>query len=139
MSIEENKAGIRRMVEEIWNKGNLAIIPELYTPDYVFHQSGGDIQGPEGIKQLMTMARNAFPDIQMTIEDMVAEGDKVAWRYTITGTHKGEYLGIAPTGKRITASTIIISRCVDGKEVEAWPSSDRLAMYQQLGVSPPMG
>ncbi len=137
MSIEQNKAAIRRIVDELWNKRNMAIIPEVYDPNYVFHATGRDIKGRDGLKQTVTMALNAFPDLAMTLDDMIAEGDKVAWRYTITGTHKGEYLGLAPTGKKIKTSTTIISRCVNGKEAEAWPASDRLSLYEQLGVKPP--
>jgi steroid delta-isomerase-like uncharacterized protein len=140
MSVEQNKAVIRRIAEEIWNKGNLAIAAQIYPSNYVFHDpSGQDIKGTEGIKQAISMLRSAFPDLVFAINDMVAEGDKVAWRYTVTGTHKGEYMGIAPTGRKINISGIIISRCADGKEVEGWPSDTRLALYQQLGVTPPKG
>lgn len=134
---DKNKTAIRRIVDEMWNRRNLALIPELYDPSYVFHASEQDIKGRDGLKQTVTMALNAFPDLTMTLDDIVAEGDKVAWRYTVTGTHKGLYLGIAPTGKKMKSSTTIISRCVNGKEAEAWPASDRLSMYEQLGVKPP--
>jgi len=137
MSTKENKAGQRRVAEEVFNKGNLAIIPELFAPNYVSHESGA--KGPEGFKQAVTMGRTAFPDLHMTIDDMVAEGDKVVTRYTFTATHKGEYMGIAPTGKKVTVSGIVITRWVGGKEVEAWGVMDTLAMMQQMGVVPPMG
>ena len=83
------------------------------------------------------MLRTAFPDIHATIDDILAEGDKVVTRFTMTGTFKGEYMGIAPTGKKITITGILITRWVDGKEVKAWENRDMLGFYQQLGVSPP--
>jgi len=140
MSAEENKAVLHRLAEEIFNKGNISVVDEIIAPDYVFHGPVGmEYKGPEGFKQMVTMYRNAFPDLHMTVEDMVAEGDKVAQRITIRGTHKGELMGIAPTGKQVTITGIIIVRFVGGKEVEAWSTMDLLGMMQQLGVAPPMG
>ena len=140
MSAEENKAVLHRLAEEIFNKGNISVVDEIIAPDYVFHGPVGmEYKGPEGFKQMVTMYRNAFPDLHMTVEDMVAEGDKVAHRLTIRGTHKGELMGIAPTGKQVTITGIIIVRFVGGKEVEAWSTMDLLGMMQQLGVAPPMG
>jgi predicted SnoaL-like aldol condensation-catalyzing enzyme len=113
MSTDENKTRQRRVWEEVFNKGNLAIIPELIAPDYVYRSPlGMEVKGPEGFKQMVTRVRTAFPDIHFTIEDIIAEEDKVVTRFT---------------------------RWVGGKEVEAWESLDTLAMFQQLGVTPPMG
>ncbi|MBA7605032.1 Aklanonic acid methyl ester cyclase DnrD [subsurface metagenome] len=140
MSAEENKAVLHRLAEEIFNKGNISVVDEIIAPDYVFHGPVGmEYKGPEGFKQMVTMYRNAFPDLHMTVEDMVAEGDKVAQRITIRGTHKGELMGIAPTGKQVTDTGIIIVRFAGGKEVEAWGITDLLGMMQQMGVAPPMG
>ncbi len=140
MSVEENKAVVRRHVEELFNKGDLSVADEIISADYVYHSPlGMEFKGPEGVKQMVAMARDAFPDIHFTIDDMVAEGDVVAVRYTYTGTHKGEYMGIAPTGKKINLTTAIFYRFVDGKEVEALSYGDTLALFQQLGVSPPAG
>jgi len=140
MSAKENKAIMGRVVGEVFNKGNLAIIPELIAPNYVYHGSVGmEAKGPEGFKQFVTWLRTAFPDFHMKIDDLVAEGDKVVNCYRVTGTHKGEFMGIAPTGKKVTVSGIVITRWVGGKEVEAWGVDDMLAMMQQLGVVPPMG
>ena len=140
MSTEENKAMIRRVWEEVFNKGNLAVADEIMATNYVYHGSGGqEFKGPEGFKQLITMFRTAFPDLRITVEDMFAEGDKVAHRATIRGTHKGDFMGIAPTGKQVTIAAIVISRFVGGKEVEAWANLDQLAMMQQMGIAPPMG
>jgi len=140
MSIEENKENARRAIEEVMNKGNLSLADELVDANYIGHAPGmPDFKGPEGFRQYMTMMRTAFPDIHLTVEDTVAEGDKVVNRYTGWGTHKGELMGIAPTGKQITIAGMVISRYVGGKQVEAWVSSDLLGMMQQMGVVPPMG
>ena len=140
MSTEENKAVLRRNCEEVFNKGDLAVADETIANNYVYHGSGGqEFKGPEGFKQMVTMFRTAFPDFHMKIDDMVAVGDKMAHRLTGRGTHKGDFMGIAPTGKQVTVSAITISRFAGGKEVEAWSSMDMLTLYQQLGVSPPMG
>jgi len=140
MSTEENKATLRRIIEEAFNKGNLAVTDELIATNYVYHGSGGqEFKGTEGFKQYVTMMRTAFPDLHMTIEDMVAEGDKVVHIAKMRGTHKGEIMGIAPTGKQLTISAVTISRFAGGKEAEAWTYADSLVMYQQLGVAPPMG
>jgi steroid delta-isomerase-like uncharacterized protein len=140
MSTEENKAKVRRMIEEVWNKGDLAVVDELVAPNYVYHFPGREeIKGPEGLKQFATIIRTAFPDFHITIDDMVAEGDEVACRYTYQGTHKGEFLGIAPTGKQFKATGIMISHASGDKEVEVWESIDRIGMLQQIGIIPPMG
>ena len=140
MSTEENKAKVRRMIEEVWNKGDLAVVDELVPPNYVYHFPGREeIKGPNGLKQFATMLRTAFPDFHITIDDMVAEGDEVACRYTYQGTHKGEFLGIAPTGKQFKATGIMISHIERGKEVEVWESIDRIGMLQQIGIIPPIG
>ncbi|MFX1577991.1 MAG: ester cyclase [Promethearchaeota archaeon] len=140
MSIEENKANLHRVTEEVFNKGNLAVVDELVSTNSVTHAAGGEeFKGPEGFKQMVTMIRTAFPDFHMTIEDIVAEGDKLAYRYTWRGTHKGEYMGIAPTGKQVTVTGMNIVHFVGGKGIESWTSGDNLSMMQQLGVVPPMG
>ena len=140
MSTEENKAIVRRIWEEILNKGNLALVDELVAPNYIGHFPGmEDIKGPEGLKQLFTMYLTAFPDLRLTIDDMVAEGDKVVCRVTLRGTHKGDLMGIAPTGKQVTGTRTVIHRIVGGKEVEGWDCADTLGMLQQLGVVPPIG
>jgi predicted ester cyclase len=143
MSAETNKAIVRRMAEEVFNKGNLSIIPELIAPNYVYHTTP-EYKGPEGFKNYITMVRKAFPDLHMKIDYMVAEGDMVAIFYTYGGTFKGEMMGIkgemkgiAPTGKKFTLKLAILSRFADGKEVEAWPYSDLLSLYRQLGISVP--
>jgi predicted ester cyclase len=139
MSIEEeNKVRQRRVFEEVINNGNLDLIPEYFAPDYsIISPMGIEIEGADGFKQGSVTGRIAFPDLHYSIDDMFAEGDKVATRYTMTGTFKGEYMGIAPTGKKFAITGILITRWVDGKEVEAWDCRDMLGYYQQLGVTPP--
>ncbi len=135
---EDNKALNRRFVEEVINQGNLDAIDELIDPGVVDHSvPAGFPTGREGAKQFAAMMRSAFPDLHHTIEDMIAEGDKVVMRSTWSGTHQGEFMGIPATGKRVTVSAIDISRVADGRIVEHWEQSDALGLMQQLGVVPP--
>jgi len=139
MSVEENKAIARRIYEE-FNRRNLPVFYELHAANYVGHFPGmEDIHGPEGLKQFTTIALSAFPDYHQTIEDLIAEGDKVVVRFTATATHKGEFMGIAPTGKQATWMGFEVLRIVGGKCVEAWVVADELGMLQQLGVIPTPG
>ncbi len=140
MSVEENKANQRRVWEEVFNKGNLEIIPEFFAPGYTFHSPLGlKAEGPEGFKQMVAMVRKALPDLNVTIDDLFGEGDSVATHITMTGTFKGEMMGIPPTGNKMKNSVILITRWKDGKEVEAWEALDTLAFYQQLGIPIPPG
>jgi steroid delta-isomerase-like uncharacterized protein len=137
MSVEENKAIFRRIVEEGFNKGNLAIVDELVATNHVNHTD--NVHGPEEYKQFITMYRTAFPDLHMTIEDQIAEGNKVVNRWTSRGTHKGDLMGIPPTGKQTTVMGMYVARIIGGKIVEEWGNFDALGMMQQLGVVPPPG
>ena len=142
MSAEENKAITRRIFEETWNQGKLDVVDEILATDFVLHDPvmPEDIHGPEGFKQFVTMYRTAFPDIHFTIEDQIAAGDKVVTRWSGTGTHQGELMGIAPTGVRGPGVTgITIDRIAGGKTVETWNAWDALGMLQQIGVVPPIG
>jgi steroid delta-isomerase-like uncharacterized protein len=138
VSAEENKAVSRRVAQEIFNGGNLDLADELYAPDYVLHDPSlpEDLHGPEGIKQYAAMSLGASPDARVTVEDQVAEGDKVVSRWTATGTHTGDLMGMSPTGRRIEISGITINRFSGGKIAEGWYQSDDLGMMQQLGVIP---
>jgi steroid delta-isomerase-like uncharacterized protein len=138
MSIELNKAISRRADEELFNRGNLAVAGELFAGDYVYHDptSGVEWHGPEDVKRFASLLRGAFPDLQQTIEDQVAEGDKVAYRWTARGTHRGELLGIPPTGARVTFTGISIARLADGKIQEIWENYDALGLMRQLGTVP---
>ncbi|OGO18404.1 MAG: hypothetical protein A2Z15_02170 [Chloroflexi bacterium RBG_16_50_11] len=139
MSAKRNKVAVRQIIEEAFNKGNLTVVDGVMAAEYVYHSSSGDAKGPDGFKQMINMFRTAFPDINSTIEDIVAEGDKVATRATLRGTHQGNFMGIAPTGKKINVAASGLIRFAGSKEVEAWGNMDMLSMYQQLGVVPPMG
>ena len=137
--LEKNKAIVRRSFEEV-GKQKWAISNELFGPDYVWHQPGSPkpLTGEES-EQFMRTFFAAFPDNRSTIEDMIAEGDKVVTRYTVRGTHKGDFLGIPATGKEVAFTSILISRIAEGKIVEDWEEADALGMLQQLGVVPPIG
>jgi len=142
MSAEEIKALERRWFEES-NKGKaaaMAVIDELHVIDYVFHGgTGEEIRGLKDYKQYMSGYYRVFPDLHVTIDDMVVEGDKVAIRWTMSGTHKGEIEGVPPTGKKMTILGISIERIVGGKFVETWETYDTLGFMQQLGLVPTPG
>ena len=138
MAVEENKAAFRRYVEEVSNEGNLDLVDELFDR-YVSHQPDGHTEqrDPEDVKRFIGEFREAFPDFHSTIEDQIAEEHKVATRWTMRGTHQGEFRGITPTGNRITVTGIGIFRfSEEGKVVESWDNFDQLGMMQQLGVIP---
>jgi predicted ester cyclase len=142
---EENKKMVRRIIEEAFNKGDLEAADEIIATNYVGHIIGGprpELKGPEGFKQWVTMTRAVFPDFQITIDEMIAEGDKVAFRTTWRGTHKGKLPGgLAPTGKQVTGTGMSIIRFEDGKQVELWNIQNYLGMMQQLEFTlvPPKG
>jgi steroid delta-isomerase-like uncharacterized protein len=135
---EGNKFVIRRSFEELWNKGNLSVADELFTPNYAHHDpSTPDVgRGPESEKKRATLYRTAFPDLRLTIEDIIAEGETVMARWSCRGTHKGDLSGIAPTGKQVTISGVSIARFTGGKMAEGWVNWDALGLMQQLGVVP---
>jgi steroid delta-isomerase-like uncharacterized protein len=132
---DANKALARRVIEETVNKGNFGVLEELVASDYTYYEPTlGEVRGRDGYKGLVTMYRNAFPDIALTIDEQIAEGDTVVTRWTGRGTHRGELLGVAPTGKRVSVQGIIVSRFKNAKlvgDVEHW---DVYGMMQQLGV-----
>ncbi len=139
MSTEANKAFVRRFYEDIFNQRNLALVDELCTTNHVFHNPPTTLHGREEFKQLLSLYITAFPDARFTVEDSIAEGDRVASRYTFRGTHQGKLMGIAPTGKQVTVTGIIINRIAGGQSAEGWLNFDALGMLQQLGVVPPPG
>jgi steroid delta-isomerase-like uncharacterized protein len=138
---EQNKTLVRRAREEVGNRGNFALVDELGAPDIVVHSPtpGQEIRGAEGLKQFYIMLRAAFPDIHFTIEDQIAEGDRVVTRWIAQATHTGEFQGLAPTGKLVKLAGIDVDRIVDGKVVECWPFTNDLDLLQQLGVDPTPG
>jgi len=141
MSAEENKALFRRYVEEGWAKGNVEVADEVFADRYVAHQPDGFAQerGPEDVKQFLRQYREAFPDLQITIEDQIAEGEKVVTRWSSRGTHQGEFRGIGPTGNEVRLTGIGIFRFSDGKVVESWDNFDQLGMLRQLEAIPEPG
>jgi steroid delta-isomerase-like uncharacterized protein len=138
MSTEQNKALFRRFVDELLNHGNMSLADELLAPDFVEHEElpPGIPQNREGVKHLTTMLRSAFPDFKATIHDIIAEDDKVVVRMTWTGTQKGEFMGIPPTGKSVSFEVLDIVRIAGGKLVEHWGQMDNMRLMQQLGVIP---
>lgn len=138
MSVKENKTLVRHCIEEVFNKGNVAATDEFFAPDFAPPIQPGVTRDREGYKQFVTTFFSALPDLHVTVEDMVAEGDKVVFRATNSGTHKGEFIGIAPTGKHATWTEISIWLIEGGRIVEVWTEVDKLGHMQQLGaISPP--
>jgi steroid delta-isomerase-like uncharacterized protein len=143
MSTEENKALVRRLIEEVWNQGNLAIFNELYAPDFIFHDPGlPHVRTREEDKQWIAGILKAFPDFQITIEDLIAEEDQVVVRLTGRGTNTGDILAPSPhpaTGKHVTITGNAIARIANGQFVEIWHQVDWLGLFQQLGLIPAPG
>jgi steroid delta-isomerase-like uncharacterized protein len=134
---EENKALVRRYFEEVWAKGNLDLIDELFTTNFVRHgpsSTEGEVRGLEGFKALVTMYRTAFPDLRIPIEDLIAEGNRVVTRWTARGTHQGELMGNAPTGNQASVTGIVIDRLSGGKIEEEWVDYDTLDLMRQIGA-----
>src|SRR3954447_23323614 len=140
MSTEENKALVRQFIEDVFHKHNLDMLDHYMAVDIVEHDPlPVEASGIEGQKQFFAIFLSAFPDFQIGIDDLLAEGDRVVARQTFGGTHQGAFLGIAPTGKQFSISGIDMVRIADGKMVEHWSVIDNLGMLQQLGVIPMPG
>jgi steroid delta-isomerase-like uncharacterized protein len=134
---DRNKALLHRFYEELWSQGDLEAIPELVAENFVDHHAlPGAPPGREGLAALVTTWRTAFPDMRETVEDLVAEGDKVVGRFTMRGTHSGEFMGVPPTGRSVTMSGIDIVRVAGGKIAEFWYGEHLLELMQQLGAVP---
>lgn len=130
MSIEENKAIVCKFIK-VYNERKLDLIDDFVSPDYIDHEKNID---REGLKKLIAMGVNAFPDWYETVEDIIAEGDKVWVLLSYTGTHRGEFMGLAPTGKKIESKAVDIYRIVDGKLAEYWNVTDNLNIFKQVGA-----
>ena len=139
MSVEDNKATTRRWYEGVFNNGNLDLINELFAPNFVDHDPVNPLPGLEGVRQVVIMYRSGLPDLHITVEDLVAEGDKVVARFRAQGTHGGALMGVPPTGKQVTVTGIDVLGFENGKIAEHWGNRDDLGMLQQLGVIPSMG
>jgi steroid delta-isomerase-like uncharacterized protein len=138
---DTNVAASRRIVEEAFNQGNLATIDELTAADFVNHDPSDptEAHGPEGAKAFITAYRTAFPDLHITIEDTIADGDQVVFRWTSRGTHRGDLMGLAPTGKQVEVTGISIDRYEGDKIAESWSNWDTLGLMRQLGAAPAPG
>jgi steroid delta-isomerase-like uncharacterized protein len=138
---EENKTIARRWMEELWSQGNSDVADEIIAANYAVHDPGtpGRVGGVEGEKHTVTMYRTVFPDLRFTMEDVVGEGDRVVVRWTTRGTHRGELMGVPPTGKQVVVTGISILRIANGKIAEHKLNWDTLGMLQQLGIVPPTG
>ena len=142
MASQDSKDLVRRYFAEVWDRGDLDAIDRLFSPDFVRHGpalEGGDLRGLEGMKQLVRMYRGSFPDLEVPIEEQLAEGDVVVTRWTARGTHQGDLMGTAPTGRRATVPGVLIDRVAGGRIAEEWASYDALSMLQQLGAIPAAG
>jgi steroid delta-isomerase-like uncharacterized protein len=137
MTNEQNKAIVRHFVEEAQSHGRLNAIDEFMAPDFVDHCAPAGIpDSREGVKMQFTMLRTAFPDMKAVIHEQIAENGRVATRKSLRGTHLGDFLGIAPTGKEVSIEVIDILRLADGKIYEHWNTVDLLGLLVQLGVAP---
>src|SRR6266478_8608892 len=135
---DTNKNVVRRLFEEVWNKGYLPVADQLFAQNYSHHDPSTPEfgRGPESEKKRATLYRAAFPDVQLTIEEITSEGETVTARWSCHGTHKGDLNGIAPTGKQFTISGVTIARLLNGKLAESYVNWDALGLMQQLGVVP---
>lgn len=140
MSTEAKREIVQRLTQEFWNEGNAAVLDEAFAADFVDHgATPGSAPGREGLKQTVIPFRDAFSAIHTTVDDVVIEGDEVAWRWTFRGTHTAPVMGIPATGKAITLTGISIDRFVGDTIVERWNQADFMGMMQQLGVIPTSG
>lgn len=135
---ERNKAVVRRYLEEVFAKGDLDAIPEVFALDYVEHDpaSEEEIRGHDGVRHDLATYQRAFSDLEITVEDQLMDADKVATRVTFGATHVDEFFGIRPTGERVSVAGIVIHRLADGKLAEGWWNWDTLGLVQQLGGLP---
>jgi len=129
---------IQRLFEEAFNRGNLAAVDDVLSSDHFAHNAfGGTLNGPRGLKWLVTMFRTAFPNLHCTIEDEIREGDKFAAHWTMHGTHRGLFMGNPPTGRQIEVQGMIFGSIENGRIVEDWTLIDQIGILQQLGLVPP--
>jgi steroid delta-isomerase-like uncharacterized protein len=134
---EESKALVGRFVEEAFNRGNLGVADEVYASGFVSHEPAGRVERtPEYVKGFVRAYRDAFPDGRTTVEAVISESDRVAYRWSFRGTHEGELMGIPPTGERVTITGITVDRLSGGKIEEEWNIFDQLGLLRQLGVAP---
>ena len=135
---EQNKAAMRRLYEEVWNQGNFEAFEEIISSDYLGHipTPPEAPSGREGLRWLIQAYRTGFPDIHVDVDDQMAEDNKVLTRITIQGTHTGQFMNISPSNKKVKVTALVVTRFVDGQNVEGWAELDRFGLMQQLGVIP---
>lgn len=137
-TVKANKRIGRLVLEQMWGEGRLELADQLYSDHYVDHVGRGpepvEVKGVAGIKQAVTSFRNAFPDLSYTVEGQVAEGELIVSRFSARGTHRGTFLGVAPTGRTVTYTGFDMNRVRDGRIIESWVNYDALALLQQLGI-----
>jgi steroid delta-isomerase-like uncharacterized protein len=136
ISAEKDNKAIMRQFWGVWEHGNIDLLDDLLAPEYVNHTlATPDLaSGPEGVKEDVSMFRSGVPDLRVVIEDMIAEGDRVATRYALEGTHRGDLFGVAPTGRALSIKSMTVERLSGGKIVEHWRVTDELDMMRQLGA-----
>jgi steroid delta-isomerase-like uncharacterized protein len=140
MTTDQNKAVYRRFIQEVFNEGRLDALDALLSPSYVLRDAPpGSPPGPQAVAEVVRMFRAAFPDLVITIDELVAEGDKVCARATTRGTHRGPMFGLPPTGKPVTMTGLTMVRIVDGRLVESWVKNDVTGLMRQLGAGSPTG
>ena len=135
MSTSEKKEIVRRQwYQELWNNWKISVADDLFTTDYVLHLPGSPPINRDGAKQVVAMFSTAFPDLKHTVDEMISEGNAVAARWTVRGTHRGAFQGIVPAGKQIVLSGTTVHHMADGRIVETWLTMDNLDLLQQLGA-----
>jgi len=132
-----NKVIVRRLYEEVWNKHKPELIPEIIAPSHALHDpnAAGSSIGPEAYQRQYSALVNAFPDLRFSIEDVISEGDKVVVSWTISGTHKGEFMGVAPTGKKVSVDGVTINHLGNGKIMDSYVNWDALGLLRQIGAT----
>ena len=137
MTLEKNRAVVRLMHEEVWSKGNLDLVDEIFTSDFICHFIvGSDWEGPEGVRQQVSDHRNSFPDRSEDVEDIIAEGDRVVTRWTGRGTHSGEFQGVPASGDQVEIAEVAVFRISAGKVAEQWGFPEIMSLLRQIGVNP---
>ena len=136
ISAEKDNKAIMRQFWDVWEQGNIDLLDDLLAPEYINHTlATPDLpSGPEGVKEVVSMFRSGIPDLRVAIEDMIAEGDRVATRYALEGTHRGDLFGVAPTGRALSIKSMTVERLSGGKIIEHWRVTDELDMMRQLGA-----
>lgn len=134
-TLDRNKALYRRYIQQVFNQGRLDLLDELLAPSYVYHEAPPrTLPGAEGIKQVVSMFRAAFPDLEIVIDDQIAEDDKVCSRATTRGTHQGEIFGLPATGRVVTMTGLTVVRIIEGQIAESWVKNDVMSLMNQLGA-----